>query len=150
VKPSLTNTDRRSGCPISISLEIFGDRWSLLVVRDLMFKRLRTFKEFAAAGERIATNVLAERLERLENAGIIERAADPNDARRVHYALTKKGMALAPVLVEMVIWAAEHERTDARPKTVRAMRRDRKVFIAGLSRPGTPRSRRNGGRNQPR
>src|SRR5687768_18060935 len=103
---------RRSGCPISISLEIFGDRWSLLVVRDLMFKGRRTFKEFAAAGEGIATNVLAERLARLESAGIIARATDPADARRVLYHLTDKGMALAPVLIEMVIWAARYEDTD--------------------------------------
>jgi DNA-binding HxlR family transcriptional regulator len=123
---------RRSGCPIGISLDIFGDRWSLLVVRDLMFKGLRTFKEFAAAGEGIATNVLAERLERLESAGIIARATDPADARRILYHLTDKGMALAPVLIEMVIWAARYETTDAPPRTVRAMRRDRAAFIAGL------------------
>ena len=123
----------RSGCPIGISLDIFGDRWSLLVVRDLMFKGLRTFKEFAAAGEGIATNVLAERLERLEWAGIIARATDPDDARRVLYHLTDKGMALAPVLIEMVIWAARYEKTDAPPQTVRAMREDRAAFIAGLS-----------------
>jgi DNA-binding HxlR family transcriptional regulator len=124
---------RRSRCPISISLETFGDRWSLLVVRDLMFKGMRTFKEFAAAGEGIATNVLAERLERLERAGIIARATDPADARRVLYHLTDKGMALAPVLIEMVIWAARYEDTDAPPRTVRAMRDDRAAFIAGLS-----------------
>ena len=126
---------RRSGCPISISLELFGDRWSLLVVRDLMFKGLRTFKEFAAAGEGIATNVLADRLERLEAAGIIRRDADPSDARRVLYRLSDKGFALAPVLVEMVIWAAKYEDTDAPPATVRAMRRDRAAFIAALSGP---------------
>ena len=133
--PSSPKSDRRSGCPISISLEIFGDRWSLLVVRDLMFKRLRTFKEFTAAGERIATNILAERLERLEAAGIIARDTDPSDARRILYRLTEKGMALAPVLVEMVMWAARYEDTDAPPATVRAMRRDRAGFIAGLHRP---------------
>lgn len=134
---------RRSACPIGISLDIFGDRWSLLVVRDLMFKGLRTFKEFAAAGEGIATNVLAERLERLEGAGIIGRATDPDDARRVLYHLTDKGMALAPVLIEMVIWAARYEKTDAPPETVRAMREDRAAFIAGLSamRPSKPAKR---------
>lgn len=130
---SRAESTRRSGCPISISLEIFGDRWSLLVVRDLMFKGLRTFKEFAAAGEGVATNVLADRLERLEAAGIVRRGDDPADARRVVYGLTDKGFALAPVLVEMVLWAAAHEDTDAPPATVRAMRRDRAAFIAALS-----------------
>jgi DNA-binding HxlR family transcriptional regulator len=132
VTRSSPKSDRRSACPISISLEIFGDRWSLLVVRDLMFKGLRTFKEFAAAGEGIATNILAERLERLDAAGIIARDTDPEDARRILYRLTAKGMALAPVLIEMVIWAARYEDTDAPPATVRAMRRDRAAFIAGL------------------
>jgi DNA-binding HxlR family transcriptional regulator len=127
-----TEPHRRSGCPISISLEIFGDRWSLLVVRDLMFKGLRTFREFAAAGEGVATNVLSDRLERLERAGIISRDADPDDGRRVIYRLTMKGVDLAPVLVEMVLWDARHEETDAPPETVRAMRSDRAAVIAGI------------------
>jgi DNA-binding HxlR family transcriptional regulator len=133
VATSSSRHDRRSGCPISISLDVFGDRWSLLVVRDLMFKGMRTFKEFAAAGEGVATNILSERLERLESAGIIGRASDPADARRVLYHLTEKGRGLAPVLVEMVIWAARYEDTDAPAETVRAMRRDRAAFIDGLS-----------------
>ena len=126
-----SQSDRRSGCPISISLEIFGDRWSLLIVRDLMFKGLRTFREFAAAGEGIATNVLTDRLERLESADIIRRAPDPKDRRRVIYRLTRKGMELAPVLVEMIVWAARHEATEAPAKTLRAMR-NRAAFIDAL------------------
>jgi DNA-binding HxlR family transcriptional regulator len=122
---------RRSGCPISISLELFGDRWSLLVVRDLMFKGLCTFGEFAA-GEGIATNVLADRLARLEGAGIIARQRDPADGRKVRYRLTRKGMELAPVLVELVLWAARHEATDAPPELVGRMAADRAGFIAGL------------------
>jgi DNA-binding HxlR family transcriptional regulator len=97
-----------------------------------MFKGLCTFKEFAAAGEGIATNVLAERLERLEVAGILQRDHDPADARRVLYRLTDKGLDLAPVLVEIVLWAAKHEVTEAPREIVRAMRRDRVAFIAGL------------------
>lgn len=123
---------RRSSCPISVSLEIFGDRWSLLIVRDLMFKGLKTFGEFAAAGEGIATNMLADRLGRLEAAGIIARTPDHEDARKVVYRLTRKGMDLAPVLIEMVLWAAGHEDTDAPPETVRAMRKDRAGFVAAL------------------
>jgi DNA-binding HxlR family transcriptional regulator len=133
VATSPSRPDRRSACPISVALDVFGDRWSLLVVRDLLFKGMRTFKAFAAAGEGIATNVLAERLQRLEVAGIIGRAPDPGDARRVLYHLTEKGRALAPVLVEMVIWAARYEDTDAPAATVRAMRRDRAAFIARAS-----------------
>ena len=123
---------RRSRCPIAISLDIFGDRWSLLIVRDLMFKGYRSFKEFAAAGEGIATNVLAERLERLDVAGIIARESDAADGRKAVYRLTAKGLDLAPVLVEMVIWAARYADTDAPPAVVRAMQRDRTRFIANL------------------
>jgi DNA-binding HxlR family transcriptional regulator len=72
---------RRSACPVNASLEVFGDRWSLLVVRDLMLKGRHSFGELLAGGEGIATNVLADRLQRLEREGIVERAADPVDAR---------------------------------------------------------------------
>jgi DNA-binding HxlR family transcriptional regulator len=123
---------RRSGCPISIALEIFGDAWSLLIVRDLMFKGLRTFSEFASSGEKIATNILSDRLARLEAAGILTKAADPADARRVHYRLTEKGMDLAPAMVEIVLWGARHERTDAPPSMLRAMRLHREQFLADI------------------
>ena len=123
---------RRSGCPISIALEIFGDSWSLLVVRDLMFKGLRTFNEFSAAGEGIATNILSDRLTKLEAAGILIRQPDPADARRIHYRLTTKGIDLAPALIEIVLWSARYEDTDAPPSTVRAMRSHRKQFLADV------------------
>lgn len=122
----------RSGCPISIALDIFGDSWSLLIVRDLMFKGLRTFSEFAAAGEGIATNILTDRLTRLEAVGILARQPDPTDARRIRYRLTAKGIDLAPALVEIVLWSARHEDTDAPPSIVRAMRLHRKRFLADV------------------
>ncbi|MBI2586433.1 MAG: helix-turn-helix transcriptional regulator [Rhodospirillales bacterium] len=123
---------RRSTCPLNVSLEIFGDRWSLLVVRDLMFGGRRTFKEFLDSGEKIATNVLAERLQRLEANGIIERRRDADDARKVNYALTKKGITLAPVLVEMIIWGARHEETAAPPEIIRRMVADRDGVVAEI------------------
>jgi DNA-binding HxlR family transcriptional regulator len=104
---------RRSGCPVSISLEIFGDRWSLLIIRDLMVRGLRTFKEFQESGEGIATNILANRLRKLETAGIITAEAGGTDRRRVCYRLTEKGIDLAPVLLELLIWGARHEETSA-------------------------------------
>lgn len=123
---------RRSGCPISVALEFFGDRWSLLIVRDLMFKGLSTFNELATSGEGIASNVLSERLLRLEMAGILVKEPDPMDGRRSRYRLTHKGADLAPVLVEIVLWAARHEQTDAPASTVRAMRSHREQFIADV------------------
>jgi DNA-binding HxlR family transcriptional regulator len=130
--PRAASRPRRSGCPVSTCLDIFGDRWSLLIVRDLMFSGLRTFSEFAAAGEGIATNILAERLKRLEDEGIIVHSRSDDDARQVVYRLTDKGWDLAPVLVEMILWAARHERTDAPPPLVRQMRTRKQRFIARL------------------
>ena len=123
---------RRSGCPISIALEMLGDAWSLLIVRDLMFKGGRTYNDFLRSGEGIASNILADRLIKLEGAGILEKRPDRSDARRFVYRLSEKGIDLAPVLVELVIWSARHEPTDAPPPMVRAMRRDRAAFIANV------------------
>lgn len=125
---------RRSGCPISIALELLGDAWSLLIVRDLMFKERRTFNDFLTGGEGIASNILADRLRKLEDAGILEKHRDASDARRFVYRLSPKGIDLAPVLIELVIWSARHETTDAPPTVVRAMRSDRDAFIAGVRR----------------
>src|SRR6266498_1041813 len=97
----------RSGCPVSISLEIFGDRWSLLIIRDLMLRSYRTYKEFLSSEEGIATNILAERLQRLEAAGIITTSRDAEDRRKIVYRLTEKGIDLAPILVELVLWSAQ-------------------------------------------
>ncbi|HEX2210307.1 MAG TPA: helix-turn-helix domain-containing protein [Longimicrobium sp.] len=122
--------ERRSGCPISTALDVLGDAWSLLIVRDLMFKGFRTFNEFANAGEGIATNILSDRLARLEAAGILTRGRDPGDARRHLYRLTEKGMDLAPALVEIVLWSARYERTDAPEAVVHEMRTNRERFLA--------------------
>lgn len=121
---------RRSGCPISIALELLGDAWSLLIVRDLMFKDRRSFNDFLTGGEGIASNILADRLRKLEDADIVVKRRDPQDARRFVYRLSAKGIDLAPVLVELVVWSARHETTDAPPPVVRAMRTDRNAFIA--------------------
>ena len=123
---------RRSGCPISLALEIFGDTWSLLIVRDLMFKGFRTFNEFLDAGEGIASNVLTDRLSKLEGAGVIDKREHDADARRYEYRLTKKGIDLAPVIVEIVLWSARHEQTDAPPQIVRAMATQRAKFLADV------------------
>lgn len=130
--PSPASRQRRSGCPISIALELLGDAWSLLIVRDLMFKERRTFNDFLTGGEGIASNILADRLRKLEDAIIVEKRRDPQDARRFIYRLTSKGIDLAPVLVELVIWSARHEQTDAPAAVVRSMRADRDGFVANV------------------
>ncbi len=131
---SATRRQARSGCPISIALELLGDAWSLLIVRDLMFKDRRAYNDFLAGGEGIASNILADRLRKLEAANIIEKRRDPQDARRFVYRLSPKGIDLAPVLVELVVWSARHEQTDAPPAVVRSMQSDRAAFLAEVRR----------------
>lgn len=128
--PARVTPVRRSSCPINVALEVFGDRWSLLIVRDLLFKGRHTFGDFAAAEEGIATNVLSDRLAKLEAEGILRRGADLADRRRVRYELTAKGLELAPVLVEMILWSARHEHTAATPAQIREMTRRKARFIA--------------------
>jgi DNA-binding HxlR family transcriptional regulator len=129
--PSKKQPPRRSGCPLNASVEMLGDRWSLLIVRDMMLLGARTFKDLLNSYERPATNILADRLRRLEDYGIVTTQEDPSDGRKLFYFLTAKGIDLAPVLTEMVLWAAAHERTD-NPSLVREMKKDRQAFIAGI------------------
>jgi DNA-binding HxlR family transcriptional regulator len=125
---------RRSGCPASISLELLGDRWSLLIVRDLMVRGLRTFKEFQESGEGISSNILTDRLRRLEEVGIVETETVEGDARRVHYRLTERGIDLAPVLLELLVWGASHEGSSAPPALVEQMKSNREAFLAEVRR----------------
>jgi len=125
------NPKRRSGCPLNASIEMLGDHWSLLIIRDLMVRGYRTFKEFLGSDEGIATNILADRLRRLEGYGIIASEPDPSDGRKLIYSLTAKGVDLAPVLTEMVLWAARHEDT-GNQALVRTLQADREGFLAQL------------------
>jgi DNA-binding HxlR family transcriptional regulator len=124
------NAPKRSGCPISFSLEILGDRWSLLVLRDLAFRSARHFRHFAESPEGIASNVLADRLSRLEKYGIVEKAPDPEDRRRYLYTLTPAGLDLIPVLVDLTIWGGKHDPQSTFPRArIRRMERDREGAI---------------------
>ncbi len=125
------NTKRRSGCPLNASVEMLGDRWSLLVIRDMMLLGRRTFKEFLGSYERPATNVLADRLRRLAAYGIIRTERDPTDGRKLIYQLTPKGIDLAPVLTELVLWAGRHEKTENRA-LIRLMQKDKEKFLAQI------------------
>ena len=128
--PEKSKPKHRSGCPVSIAMERFGDRWSLLILRDLMVRGYKTFKEFQQSGEGIATNILANRLQRLEAAEIILAEAEPTDGRKMNYRLTEKGIDLAPVLLELLIWGARHEETGAPCTLILEMEKNRKEVLA--------------------
>jgi DNA-binding HxlR family transcriptional regulator len=123
--------ERRSECPLNASVEMLGDRWSLLIVRDMMLRGFRSYKEFLECYEGIATNILADRLRKLVADGILTAEADPSDGRKLIYQLTAKGIDLAPVLTEMVLWAAAHEDT-GNQALVQQMRADKAKFLAGV------------------
>jgi len=120
---------RRSRCPLNASVEMLGDRWSLLIIRDMMLRGFHTYKEFLDSYESIATNILADRLRRLQAYGIVATRPDPSDGRKLLYSLTQKGIDLAPVLTEMVLWAAAHEET-GNQALLRQIRKDKTRFIA--------------------
>jgi len=126
----MKRTERRSDCPISFALETFGDTWSLLVIRDLMFKNKSTYTDFLRSEEGIATNVLASRLRHLEDSGLIRRHGS---GRAAAYALTKKGLDLLPVVVEMIGWSARYDpRTAADRDFVARLRTNRKGLLAEI------------------
>jgi DNA-binding HxlR family transcriptional regulator len=128
--PAKIEQRRRSGCPVSISLETLGDRWTLLVIRDLMVRGYSTFKQFKESDERIATNILSDRLRRLERNGLVNAEPHASDRRRASYRLTEKGMDLAPLLLELLIWGAKHEETMAPAELMAQMAQNREGVIA--------------------
>ena len=121
---------RPSGCPIDYALDIFGDRWTLLVIRDLVFMGKRHFREFSGSPEGIASNILASRLKKLEERGVISRKPDPKNRKQVVYELTEKGIDLIPVLIEIIRWGGSHDACTAAPKAfLDRMRNDRDRLI---------------------
>ncbi|MEO5943834.1 MAG: helix-turn-helix domain-containing protein [Ferruginibacter sp.] len=99
----------RSDCAVSMALDTIGDKWSLLIIRDLMFTDKRTYGELQSSEEKIATNILAARLTSLEENGIIRKQPDVTDSRRSLYYLTEKGIELLPVITEMMHWMNKND-----------------------------------------
>jgi DNA-binding HxlR family transcriptional regulator len=124
---------RRSGCPIAFGLDTFGDRWSLLIIREIMLRGKKTYSEFMAADEGISTNILIDRLKHLETEGIVEKQRDPENRRSFAYTLTKKGRDLAPIILEIVLWSGAHDhRPFALRDVLKKIKEDREGFEAGL------------------
>jgi DNA-binding HxlR family transcriptional regulator len=128
--PAKSTSNQRSACPVSMSLDILGDRWSLLIVRDLMVRGYRTFKQFQESGEGIASNILADRLRKLESAKILVPEAEEIDGRKINYRLTERGIDLAPVLLDLLIWGARHEKTAAPCAVIDNMENNREAVLA--------------------
>ena len=116
----------RSNCPINFVLETFGDKWTLLVIRDLMFKGKRYYGEFLDSNEKISTNILADRLQRLESKGVIEKQIDPENRSKLIYRLTAKGKDLLPVMLEITAWSSKHDsQTNTPAPFVAALEQDK-------------------------
>ncbi|NNK65306.1 MAG: helix-turn-helix transcriptional regulator [Rhodobacteraceae bacterium] len=124
----MTNSDakRPSGCPIAFGLDTFGDRWTLLIIREMLFRGKSTYGDFLAADEGISTNILANRLKHLEAEDIVMKRRDPENFRSFLYELTPKGFDLAPILIEIVRWSGRHDdRPDRLTEMVNRVENDR-------------------------
>lgn len=121
---------KRSDCPISCSLDIWGDRWSLLIIRDLMFKKECTYGDFLKSEEKIATNILASRLQTLEENGVINKFDHPDSKAKVLYRLTQKGIDLLPLMIEINLWANKYfSLPEERKAIVKEIKKDKEKFI---------------------
>ena len=122
-----------SGCLVAYGVDTFGDRWTLLVLRDMMLYGKRRYSEFLASDEQIATNILATRLKHLECEGIIAKERDPENRRSYVYSLTEKGLELAPVVLEIMRWSSRHNETNARRrKLMERIETDRDGVLADI------------------
>jgi DNA-binding HxlR family transcriptional regulator len=126
----MEKTVKRSECPISCSLDLFGDKWSLLIIRDLMFFGKTTYGEFLKSAEGISTNILAARLQTLEESQLILRTEHPDSKAKVLYRLTQKAVDLLPMIVEMHFWAEKY--LTITPETIaliEAVKNDKDCFV---------------------
>ena len=129
----MTNQISRSSCPISCALDILGDKWTLLVVRDLILSRKRYFGDFQNSPEKIATNILSDRLKNLEECNILSRRSDPADARKVIYMPTEKCLDLIPAIMELLRWGAKYApESDAHENLVQRFEQDPLGFVAKI------------------
>jgi DNA-binding HxlR family transcriptional regulator len=137
---------RRSTCPISTTLDILGDKWTLLIIRDLMFKGKKTYGEFLQSEEKIATNILADRLLILEKTGIVEKKAFPGNKVKNLYQLTPKGIDLLPTLFEIILWGDKYFEIPERVHQLAGeIRKDRNGMIKEISKRLAAREAESGG-----
>lgn len=117
---------RRSDCPISFAMDTLGDKWSLLIIRDLMFNEKQYYSEFIQSAEKISTNILADRLLRLETEGLITKVQDEVNLSKYKYSLSKKGQDLLPMLLDIIAWSAKYDaHTGISKKFVKRLEKDK-------------------------
>ncbi len=130
----MNKAKKRSECPVSCSLDIWGDKWSLLIVRDLMFAKECTYGDFLKSAEGIATNILASRLLTLEENKIIEKLDHPDSKAKVLYRLTRKGIDLLPIMIEINLWAEKYFTIpDERKALLKEVKKDKEGFIRTMA-----------------
>ena len=130
----MNKAKKRSDCPVSCSLDIWGDKWSLLIIRDLMFAKECTYGDFLKSPEGIATNILASRLLVLEENKIIEKLDHPDSKAKVLYKLTRKGIDLLPILIEIHLWAEKYFPIPAERKAMhKEVKKDKAGFIKAMT-----------------
>jgi DNA-binding HxlR family transcriptional regulator len=132
----------RSKCPISCLLDIIGDKWSLLIIRDIMFKNINTYGSFLTSDEKISTNILADRLALLKTKGFIKAHSHPDNRLKIVYTLTQKGLDLMPILMEIALWSDKYlEISDRGKELAKTVRADREAFIKKITDKHTVRNR---------
>jgi DNA-binding HxlR family transcriptional regulator len=125
---------RNTGCPVAFALDIFGDRWSLVIIRDLLIKKFKTYGELLNCDEKIATNILSDRLKTLEQVGILTKHRDQENKRKYNYKLTNMGLELAAIITDMIVWSAKYDQQTKVPAgLLERILKDREGFILELT-----------------
>ena len=124
---------KRSDCPVSCSLEVFGDKWSLLIIRDVMLRNKLCYSEFLESEEKIATNILVNRLSVLEAENILTREVSPTNKSKYIYSLTQKGADLLPIVIEIMDWGAKYNTNCPRRELGKKIKKDKSAVIKEYS-----------------
>jgi len=128
----MKTSERRSNCPINYSVEIFGDKWMLLILRDLIFNGKKSFLEFRASAEKISSAVLTDKLNLLVEEGIVAKVISPQNASKFLYLLTDKGIDLVPALVEFLDWGSKYNPEGGAQALLERIKQSKKKAIADL------------------
>ena len=107
---------KKSSCPQYLALDVFGDKWTLLIIRDMMLQGKKYFREFLHSDERIASNILSDRLKKMEEEGLIHSKSDPDHKQKIKYLLTEKGIDLFPILLENARWSLKYKKVNSRDR----------------------------------